>query len=167
MYQEEMMILIKAVTIHEMESCAEVIRKSFQTVAVDFGITLENNPSNGAFITGDRLLQDYGKGIMMFGLFDKRQLVGFVAIERKDDDIYYVEKLAVLPERRHEGLGRQLLDFAKEKVKDLGGKRISIAIIEQNIRLKNWYHMNGFVSVGTQQFPHLNFIVGFMEYSID
>ena len=160
------MIFIKAVTIHELDLCAEVIRKSFQTVAVDFDITFENNPSNGAFITKDRLLQDYNKGIMMFGLFDNSQLVGFVAIERKDNDIYYLEKLAVIPERRHEGLGRQLLDFAKDKVKALGGKKISIGIIEQNILLKDWYQRNEFESIGTRQFPHLNFIVGFMEYII-
>lgn len=161
------MILINAVTIHDLEAYAEVIRKSFQTVAVEFKITFENNPSNGAFITGERLRQDYNKGIMMFGLEDEGQLIGFVAIEQKNDDIYYIEKLAVLPEQRHKGLGKRLLDFAKEKVKALGGKTISIAIIEQNTQLKDWYQENGFVSIGTQQFSHLNFIVGFMEFKIN
>ena len=76
------------------------------------------------------------------------------------------EKLAVLPQYRHNGYGKKLIAFAKEKAKEMGAAKITIGIIEENARLKNWYASNGFIHTGTREFSHLPFIVGFMEYPI-
>jgi hypothetical protein len=48
-------------------------------------------------------------------------------------------------------------------VKELGGHKISIGIIEENTVLKRWYSNNGFIHLGTKTFDHLPFTVGFME----
>jgi ribosomal protein S18 acetylase RimI-like enzyme len=72
--------------------------------------------------------------------------------------------LAVLPEWRHGGYGKKLLDFCKAKVIEMGGNKITLGIVEENIVVKEWYTANGFTHMGTQAFPQLPFVVGFMEW---
>lgn len=158
---------IKAVQDAELDACADVIRQSFLTVAKDFGLTPENCPSNGAFIKSDRLLAEKEKGNLMYALHANNIIAGFVAIGKLPDGTFTIEKLAVLPEYRHNGYGRVLINYAKEQVQRLGGTKISIGIIEENVILKNWYTANGFTSTGTKVFEHLPFTVGFMEYNIE
>ncbi|SDN94060.1 GNAT family N-acetyltransferase [Acetanaerobacterium elongatum] len=157
---------IKAVQDAELDTCANVIRQSFLTVAKDFGLTPENCPSNGAFMKNERLLAEKEKGNLMYALYADDIIVGFAAIGKLPDGTFTIEKLAVLPEYRHNGYGRVLIDYAKEQIKRLGGTKISIGIIEENIVLKNWYMTNGFKSTGTKVFEHLPFTVGFMEYNL-
>jgi ribosomal protein S18 acetylase RimI-like enzyme len=90
---------------------------------------------------------------------------GFVAVEKspKEEGTYYIEKVAVHPDRRHQGVGRELMDFAARRIRELGGKRISIALIDANTRLKDWYRDQGFVETSTKDFPRLPFRVCFME----
>jgi ribosomal protein S18 acetylase RimI-like enzyme len=102
----------------------------------------------------------------MYGLFNDKQLVGYVSLSKENDGVFELHNLAVLPEYRHFGYGRQLLDLCKEKAKEHGKNKITLGIIEENIVLKNWYAANGFVHTGTKKFEHLPFTVGFMEWEV-
>ena len=64
---------------------------------------------------------------------------------------------------RKQGYGKQLLDFAKEKVRDLGGKILFLDFINDYTELKEWYFKNGFEFKGTVKYEHLPFTVGFAE----
>lgn len=158
--------IIRKIESNELNVCAEVIRESFSTVAKEFNLTKENCPSNGAFIKTDRLILERSKGNMMYGLFDNASLIGFVELEDKGAGRFELEKLSVLPAYRHHGYGKALLDYAGKAVSEMGGNIITIGIIEQNIILKNWYLKYGFTHTGTREFPHLPFLVGFMEMKI-
>lgn len=158
---------IKEVEDELFENCAEVIRRSFMTVAKEFGLTKENSPTNGAFIEKERLLEEKARGQFMYGLFQGEQLVGYMQLEKNREELYYLQKVAVLPEFRHQGYGRKLLDFAKEQVLKKGGSKISIGIVEENTVLKNWYLDYGFIATGTKKFEHLPFTVGFMELPLN
>lgn len=159
-------INIKPVAESDLPACLDVIHRSFATVAADFDLNEQNCPTNGAFIPLIRLLNDYNKGDAMYGLYECGILVGFMQLAKKDDGIYTLEKLAILPGHRHNGYGKKLLRFAAGKVCELGGNKISIGIIEENTRLKNWYAANGFIHTGIKNFSHLPFTVGFMEMPI-
>lgn len=102
----------------------------------------------------------------MYGAYLDGQRVGFVAVERADDDRWYMERLAVLPEYRHKGIGRTLMDFVFETVRQRGGKKVSIGIINENRVLKKWYIDYGFVETGTRAFSHLPFEVCFLEKAV-
>lgn len=149
-----------------LHDCVNVIQKSFITVANDFGLTRENCPTNGAFLTLDKLQHDFSKGDLMFAKYAVENIAGFVELSKKDDKIYELKRLAVLPENRHKGHGKELLVFAKSKAFSLGAEKITIGIIEENLRLKNWYQANGFIHTGTKTFSHLPFTVGFMECAV-
>jgi len=157
---------IYEVTVNELDQCADVIRKGFGTVAEEFGLTRENCASNGAFIKTERLFVDKEKGNLMYALFVDEMIAGFMQLEKKNDDEFILEKLAVLPEYRHSGFGKKLFDFAKIKVAELHGSKILIAIIEENTVLKDWYLSNGCIHVGTMKYDRLPFTVGFMEFTL-
>ena len=148
------------------EACVKVIRDSFITVANEFNITRENAPTNPAFIEIGSLHAMKQKGIDIYGAYINNILIGLVAIEKSNDSLYFMEKLAVLPEYRHNGYGSRLIDFVVETVKEAGGNKISIGIINENKVLKDWYIKNGFSETGIKQFPHLPFSVCFLERAV-
>ena len=148
----------------ELDIAARVIRLSFATVAEEFGLTEQNCPSHTSFITADKLKNHFERGWLMYGLYCDGRLVGYVSLSQENDGMFELHNLAVLPEYRHEGYGKQLLDFCKNKIKALGCNKITIGIIEENTILKNWYTANGFAHTGTKTFAHLPFTVGFMEW---
>ncbi len=154
---------IKLVREDQLEECAEVIRQSFMTVAKDFGLTKENSPTNGAFIQKERLMEEKLKGQFLYGMFHDNRIIGYMQLEMNTQELYFLQKLVVLPEFRHFGLGKALLDYAVEQVLQKGGTKMSIGIIEENTMLKNWYLEYGFIHTGARKFEHLLFTVGFME----
>ena len=155
--------MIKQIDESRLSACLGVIHESFRTVADDFGLTPENCASNGAFMPLCRLREDFFKGDLMFALYDGETAAGFMQLSKRDNDSYDMEKLAVLPQSRHKGYGKELIVFAKSFLFGSGAEKITVGIIEENLRLKKWYEANGFVHTGTKVFPHLPFTVGFME----
>ena len=157
---------ITTLSIEHLPLYAEVIRRSFATVAKEFNLTQENCPGHTSFITDERLASKIKCGYYPFGYFKDGKLVGFASLTDMGDGIYEMNDVSVLPECRHLGGGKALLDFCKEKVNELGGKKITIGIIEENIVLKDWYAANGFTHIGTKQFEQLPFTVGYMEWIV-
>jgi ribosomal protein S18 acetylase RimI-like enzyme len=143
----------------------DIITKSFATVADDFHLTPENCPSNPAFMGIDKLKSLKNKKSELFILFSGDSPAGFVAIEQSSNSAttFYIEKVAILPGFRHRDLGRKLMIFAEEQIADRGGKRISLGIIYENVRLRNWYESMGYEHTDTREFDHLPFTVGFLS----
>ena len=152
---------------NELRNSARVVRNAFRTVALEFNLTRENSPTHPSFMTTGRLREDRDKGVRFFGLFLGDKQIGFIAVERADAKLYYVERLAVLPEYRHQGYGKRLMEFAFQYIKANGGKKVSIGIINEHTVLKNWYKGLGFEEISTREFAHLPFTVCFMEREIN
>ena len=147
----------------ELKNSARVLRNAFRTVALEFNLTKDNCTTHPSFITTRRLLENGKKGAKFFGLFSEDRQIGFIAVEKADATLYYVERLAVLPEYRHMGYGKKLMEFAFKHIKVNGGKKVSIGIIDEHTVLKNWYKEFGFEEISTKKFAHLPFTVCFME----
>ena len=143
---------------------AAIIRESHQDVARMFAITEENNPKHPSFCTRDWVLKDFRRGEEYFlgkiGEID----AGCVAFEKPDPDTAYLNRLSVLPEYRHLGLGgalvHHILAYAQSKQVNV----VSIGIIAAHSILKAWYARQGFVEKDTRRFPHLPFDVMYMHY---
>lgn len=155
---------IRPLTAEHLPQYADVIRRSFATVAKDFGWTRENAPGHVSFRTDDQLASKVKDGYFPFGLCVGEKIIGFVSLTDMGNGSYELNKLAVLLEWRHYGYGKRVLDFCKKKVKDFGGSKITLDIIEEKTVLKNWYATNGFVHTGTKKFEHLPFTTGYMEW---
>lgn len=145
---------------------AEVIRQSFATVAKEFGLTKENCPSHTSFISDECLTNKFKDEYYPFGLTVEDKIVGCVSLTDMSGGIFEISNLSVLPEYRHYGYGKAMMDFCKDEARKLGGTKIKIGIVEENTRLKDWYAACGFIHTGTHKFEHLPFTVGFMERDI-
>lgn len=155
---------ILKVTKENLPECLEVIHRSFATVAKEFGLTRENCPKHTSFIPLSFLQTQMRWGWLMYALFEDEKIIGYMSLSKETDDIYELHNLAILPEYRHKGFGKQMLDFAKETVKSLGGTKIRIGIIEESTVLKNWYIANGFEHIETKKYDHLPFTSGYLEW---
>lgn len=156
---------IRPICYDTLPEAINVIHQSFEPVAERFGLTRENYPKHTSFMPIESLQAQMQRGFYMFGLYENGKIVGYASLSDKGRSAYMLHNLAVLPEYRHNGYGRKLLDYAKEKVRALGGTIIKIDIIEENTVLKEWYLKNGFTHTGTKKFDHLPFTTGFMEWN--
>lgn len=157
----------KVKNIKMLNICIEIIRKSFETVADDFNLTIENCPNHTSFITNDKLEKQFSDKVNMFLYEQDREYIGYFSLVKKSSKIYELNNLAVLPAFRHFGIGKKMVEYAKNYVKSLNGEMICIGIIEENTVLKEWYKQLGFKHKGTKKFEHLPFNVGFMEMSLN
>ena len=158
--------MIQQVTMqNDFDTLAKLLNEAFVTVAKEFGLTKENSPNNNAFIAGDELKAQLTESREFYTYANIGKLVGFIAIEKalNTPDTFYIEKLAVAPDSRHLGIGRQLMDFASNRIVELGGKCISIGLINSNTVLKTWYNKQGYVECSVKTFEHLPFEVCIME----
>jgi len=147
----------------DLDNLLFVIQESFMTVVKELNLTKENAPTNPAFLTMEKLLESIEKKVDFYIAFNNNEMCGSVGIQPgKEEGEYYIERLAVLPEYRHNQYGKKLLDKAIEEIIMRKGKYISIGIINENIKLKKWYLDYGFIENGTRRFEHLPFTVCFM-----
>jgi GNAT superfamily N-acetyltransferase len=158
---------IRIITNEPLEPSVALIRRSFATVAGEMGITEQNAPRYTAFITKERLEETRKWGGVFWGLFSGGQQVGFVAVEKEQDNKYWMKRLAVLPESRHGGSGRTLVDTVINYVRGLGEKKLYIGMVNEETVLKNWYLAMGFkVTTILNDIPNLPFTVALMELDI-
>lgn len=148
----------------ELAECLAVIHQSFRTVADEFGLTRENCPKHTSFLPMEYLETQMGWGWKMYALYAGGKIIGYFSLSEEEDGVYELHNLAVLPEYRHGGFGKQMLTFAKDAVRSFGGKKIKIGILEESTVLKDWYLANGFVHTGTKKFGHLPFTSGYLEW---
>lgn len=157
---------IAPVRFNQLDRCAAVIRESFATVAAEFGITEQKCPNYTSFIKTEKLEKEFATGYLMYGYYVNGQIAGFVSLSNAGGMAYELHHLAVLPEYRHKGVGRNILEFCVQKVKEHGGNKIALGMIEENTRLKEWYKSYGFIHTETKTFAHLPFTAGYMELEV-
>ena len=150
----------------QLNICIDIIRNSFATVAEEFSLTENNCPSHTAFMKFDKLEKQFNDGRPMFIFCQDDVPVGYFSLAKCSDEEWELNNLAVLPEYRHLGIGKAMVNYAVKMVKSYGGNKISIGIIEENTTLKNWYLKLGFTYVSTRKFEHLPFTVGCMEMKL-
>lgn len=166
--------MIRAIKRCEIEECVEVIRKSFLTVAQEYGFTEENASRFTAFsTTAQRLNWQYDEGRPMYAYFDENgKLAGYyslhIIIEASIQENAECElnNLCVLPEYRHKHIGEIMFFHALMTAADSGCRKMNIGIVEENKRLRAWYEKLGAIHTGTKKFDFFPFTCGYMEKDI-
>lgn len=147
----------------QIPQAVEIIRASFRTIIEQFRLDESNCPSHPAFITGDKLKASMDDGMVCFILRRDNRQIGFVRMKKLNSSEYSLERLAVLPEERHNGCGRMLVDHVCTIARNAGGHEIHIGIINEHTVLKHWYQDLGFVVSSIDQYDHLPFGVCMMR----
>jgi ribosomal protein S18 acetylase RimI-like enzyme len=70
---------------------------------------------------------------------------GYVALTREGDAVR-IEQLLVSPRHEHEGIGRQLVDYAEGFAISEGALSLEIVVEPDNLRARDFYSRRSFVS---------------------
>lgn len=152
----------------ELPVCADVVRRSFMTVADEFGFTPENAPLFVAFaMTAEKLTDqlDNQHRLMYVYICDDR-IVGFYSLLMRGEKECELGSLSVLTEYRHRGFGEELVRHAVDVVRSAGCTLMKLSIVEENTVLRKWYERLGAVHTGTEKFDFFPFICGYMEMAL-
>jgi len=159
--------MIKPISKSDLPDCLNVFHRGYETVAVEFGLTEENCPDRGrASLPMEKLASEFESGTAMFGCYVGDEMVGYLGMKMMGAGVCGLDDIIVLPEYRHNGYGKELLDFCKRRAKEFGAGKIRLGMIDDNKRLRKWYEDNGFVNVGYKKYEGAPFTVGKMECTL-
>jgi ribosomal protein S18 acetylase RimI-like enzyme len=75
----------------------------------------------------------------MYGYIINDGIAGCVGYSYHKEKIYFIQRLATLPEYRHLGIGKKLMEFVESKIIEIGGKIAEVHVVDKNILLIEWY----------------------------
>jgi len=161
--------MIREVKRDELSACADLIRKSFHTVADEFGFTEENAPRFTAFATTEERLKWHmdGEHRLMYLDEEDGRICGYYSLLLRDPGECELGSLSVLPEYRHRGIGGDLLRHAVKTAKEQGCTVLNLSIVEENTVLRRWYESYGAVHTGTEKFDFFPFTCGYMKIMLE
>ena len=158
--------MIREINKNEIPECVNVIKKSFKTVAEEFGFTPENAPRFTAFATTEEWLDyqlEYEHRWMVAYFDDEGKILGYYSIQFLENEECELNNLCVLPEFRHKKIGEALLEDALACAVEKGCKKMKMGIVEENKVLRSWYESHGFVHTNTIKYDFFPFTCGYME----
>lgn len=156
--------MIREIKREDIPECVRVIRRSFQSVADEFGFTPENAPRFVAFATDEnRLLwQQEKEHRLMFLDEEDGEICGYYSLLLKENGECELGNLSVLPKHRHQGIGTNLLKHSMDTARKQRCQVMRLSIVEENTVLRQWYEQNGAVHTGTEKFDFFPFTCGYM-----
>ena len=161
--------MIRLMREEELPACVDLIRRSFGTVAEEFGFTEENAGRFTAFATTEQRLHWhlFGEKRPMYVYENEAgEIVGYYSLLFQENNECELNNLCVAPESRHGKIGEALLLHACETAKAAGCVKMHIGIVEENVQLRQWYEKYGVVHVGTKKYDFFPFTCGYMEKTL-
>jgi ribosomal protein S18 acetylase RimI-like enzyme len=123
-----------------------------------------------SYLSGDRITEDALRAdllakprasLLKWEDAEPGSLLGCVWIEPLDEDVWYLGSLATDPTRQTSGLGKTLLSAAEHWVRERGGKRIRMNVVNVRDALIAWYLRRGYHKTGeTEPFPYGDYRFG-------
>jgi len=129
----------------------DILNKSFMTVALQFNFTKETVERFPAFIKSDIIDNQLKNGLKMYGYNENNKIVGCVGYSFCKDKVYLIERLGTLPEYRHKGIGKKLMEFIEDKIRENGGKVAEIHVVDINEILIKWYKNMNYKQIRTDK----------------
>ena len=156
--------MIRAITKDELHACLDIYHEGYETVAIEFGLTEENSPDRGrASLPYHKLLTMFESGTLMYAYYINDIPIGILAMRFFESGVCGLDDIIVLPEHRHKGFGLELLNYCKQKAKELGASKVRLGMIDDNKTLRLWYENNGFINVELINYDGAPYTVGKME----
>ena len=118
---------IKAATTEDAQLLVDIYNKAFYEDFVIYG----QCPGYGKSVSDMiKSINETSKYIAYVG----SDAVGAISVLKKDDGLYYLGALCVIPEYQRKGIGHKLLEFIKDKYKDWKKfELITLADKEKNV----------------------------------
>ncbi len=143
----------------EIFSLIHLINESFQTIHDEFRIE--------RLINRDIIEKMVIKGFKFFVAIDSGNPVGCVALLKVSEKKIKIERLSVLLDYRHSGIGSQFLDLATTFAKELECSKIILGHVYENIQLRDWYIKHGFICKRVKKIKKSSLKICFLEKLIE
>jgi ribosomal protein S18 acetylase RimI-like enzyme len=156
-------IMENIIELNDSKNITSILNNAFMTVAQKYNYTKENAPGFPAFINYDVIERQLNNGLKMYGYKTDDKIIACVGYSYDKGQIYFIERLATLPEYRHLGIGKKLMDFIENKIRENNGKIAEIHIVNNNGILKDWYKKLGYKEIRIEEPKTLPFKVGIMN----
>ena len=161
-----MLLTISEAGIENSSNLARIIRVSNKDVASQFQLNKRNASKHPSFCRTEWVKEGMDRGETYFLCYIEKIMVGCVAFEHTEQDVMYLNRLAVLPGYRKKGCGRALVQHILSIGSQNKINRVSVGIIEKHHLLKQWYVSLGFTEKNVVKFDHLPFDVLYLEYDL-
>ena len=133
------------IELYDSDIITNILNNAFLAFAQEYNFTKENAPNHLAFIDSNSIKNWINNGLKMYGFKSEEKIVGCVGYSYHKDKIYLIQRLATLPEYRNLGIGKKLMKFIENKIKDIGGNIVEIHVTDKNTVLRGWYKRQGYV----------------------
>jgi ribosomal protein S18 acetylase RimI-like enzyme len=98
--------------------------------------------------------------LVLFAYVESGKVIGSIGIKEIENNIFKIERLAVLPDQRHNKIGQTLMNYAIDRIKENMGKAAKVEIVYENKQLLKWYEKQGFQVISIDTYEKLPFQVG-------
>ena len=129
----------------------DILNKAFMTVALQFNFTKETVERFPAFMESVVIDNQLKNGLKMYGYKEDNKIVGCAGYSFCKDKVYLIERLGTLPEYSHKGIGRKLMKFIENKIRENGGEIAEIHVVDINEVLIEWYKNMNFKQIRTDK----------------
>ncbi len=96
-----------------------------------------------------------GEGSHFWVVEEDGELIGMVAVHRKDRETAEIKRMRVAGGRRRRGLGQRLLELVEEFCRGRGYRRIVLDTTDRQAAARRLYEKNGYALVGAMPIPPL------------
>ena len=133
--------MIKEILEHEFRECYDVMIKTY--TAADEKRLAAGGPVRGRENKYEDIYSEWKAGHMLFGCHPDGKIIGMIRMIHSNYNSCIVKDLAILPEYQQKGYGREFIEFAKVKSKELGANKMDLGFFLDNEPLKRWYEKQG------------------------
>lgn len=150
------------------EVVSGIVRESFKKQAEELGLNAEEHSGFAAFETAEDVKSRIKGGDRVVLAYSGEDPVGTISfcVDSEQPLKGYIKRLAVLPEFRGRGFGRELMSYAEGQLKRLGVSRVELAIVKKFKPLQRFYKQLGYLPIETRSYPFLPFEVLYLEKQV-
>lgn len=156
---------IREITEGEAESVATLIRLGFQDIIKRFKLSPERCPDFIGHCQTEWIQNCITKGFHYYLIEEQGNACGCIGIKMMSW-LCLIQVLAVLPDFRRRGFGRQLIEYVEGEAKLRGLTRIGLDMVAKNRQLCHWYRRLGFETTQTGTRDNLPFLIRYMAKDV-
>jgi GNAT superfamily N-acetyltransferase len=143
----------------DVPAIVDLMNRAYRGAGTSAAWTTESGYIAGDRITEQLLLADLAAkpeaSLLIWPDHCEDTLKGCVWVEPLGEDLWYLGSLAVDPNRQNGGLGHVLLSTAEQWIRERGGTRIQMTVVNVRESLIAWYLRRGYVRDGeSKPFPY-------------
>jgi GNAT superfamily N-acetyltransferase len=151
--------MFEQVTSADLPDIASLMNRAYRGAGTSAGWTSESD-----YITGDRITESFLRTellskpeatLLKWVIPSSGQLSGCVWLEPLGNEVWYLGSLTADPILQNAGLGKKLLGAAEQWIREQGGRRVRLTVVNVRDTLIAWYLRRGYHLTGeSEPFPY-------------